>query len=119
VLISTTPGCRKSGAIPVRGSITYQGQSIANATLTFFPTTGRPVSTSVSDGDYKTELMPGDYTAVVSVALDTPQGYGRTHWNKLPPQKFVLPEEYTTRTKSKLKASVKVDQAEPINFELK
>jgi hypothetical protein len=77
------------------------------------------VDAAVSEGDYTTELVPGDYTSVVSIAVDMPPGYGRTHWNDLPPQKFVLPEEYTTRKRSTLKATVKPDENKSIDFDLK
>src|SRR4051812_17986561 len=117
VSVLSAHGCRKSsGAVPVHGRVTYQGQPLANATLTFFPASGRPVDAAISDGDYRTALLPGDYTSVVNIAVDMPQGYGRTHWNQLPPQKFTLPETYTARTKSRLKAVVKAEQNEPIDF---
>jgi hypothetical protein len=113
-------GCRKSsGAVPVQGHVSFQGQPLENATLTFFPASGRPVDAAVSNGEYATQLVPGDYTSVVSIAVEMPPGYGRTHWNQLPPQKFVLPDEYTTRKKSKLKATVIATQSEPVNFDLK
>ncbi len=113
-------GCRKSsGAVPVQGHITFQGQPLENATLTFFPVSGRPVDAAISNGEYATQLVPGDYTSVVSVAVEMEPGYGRMHWNQLPPQKFVLPEEYTTRKKSKLKATVKADHNEAVDFDLK
>ena len=113
-------GCRKSsGAVPVQGHVSFQGQPLENATLTFFPASGRPVDAAISNGEYATRLVPGDYTSVVSIAVKMPPGYGRTHWNQLPPQKFLLPEEYTVRKKSKLKAAVIAKQNEPINFELK
>ena len=99
-LLVSAHGCKKSsGAVPVQGHVSFQGQPLANATLTFFPVSGRPVDAAISQGDYATELVPGDYALVVSVAVDLPPGYGRMHWNQLPPQKFALPDEYTTRKK--------------------
>jgi hypothetical protein len=112
-------GCGSSGMVPIEGQVAYQGQPLANATLTFYPAKGRPLLVSVLDGEYDTELPPGDYTIAVTRAIDMPQGYGRTHWNQVPPQAVTLPDEYASRTKTPLTATVAADQAEPINFELK
>jgi hypothetical protein len=112
-------GCQRSGGVAVQGHVSYKGEAIPNGTLTFFPATGRQIETSISEGDYNTRLMPGGYTSTVSVAVEMPPSYGRTHWNQLPPQKFALPVEYTSRAKSTLKSTVKADQSEPIDFELK
>jgi hypothetical protein len=118
--IVSAHGCGKSsGTVPVQGHVSYRGQPLENATLTFFPSSGRPVDAAISKGEYATQLVPGDYTSVVSIALEMPPGYGRTHWNQLPLQKFVLPDEYTTCKKSKLKATVIATQSEPVNFDLK
>lgn len=113
-------GCGdSSGTVPVNGQVTFRGQPLPNATLAFFPKTGRPVLASVSDGDYCTELVPGDYSITVTTAFEMPQGYGRTHWNQLPPQTFQVPEDYTSRARTPLNATVAADQSESINFELK
>jgi len=112
-------GCGySSGTVPVDGQISYCGEALPTATLTFFPETGRPVLASVLEGDYRTELVPGEYAVVVTVAIEMPQGYGRTHWNQLPPQTVKLPDHYTSRAKTPLKAAVTADQFESINFAL-
>jgi hypothetical protein len=111
-------GCKKSsGAVPVHGHVAFQGQPLASALLTFFPEKGRPVGAPILQGEYKTELMPGEYTAVVAVAPEFPKGF--KEGDPLPPPKFVLPDEYTIRTKSTLKPTVKPGQSDPIDFDLK
>jgi hypothetical protein len=71
----------------------------------------------VVDGKYETSLSPGDYIVVVTVGVDVPAGW--REGQPLPPPKFTLPAEYTSRVKSTLKATVKAGQSEPIDFELK
>jgi hypothetical protein len=46
-----------------------------------------------------------------------PQGY--KEGDPLPSPKIVLPEEYASRMKSTLKPTVKPEQNDPINFDLK
>ncbi len=112
-------GCGSSGGNEtVRGNVSFRGQPITNGGLTFFPGKGRPVSAAIqSDGQYSVELPPGDYDVVVSLGFEKPPGW--KEGDPLPPQKIVLPVQYTVRAKTTLKATVAPGQAEPINFELK
>jgi hypothetical protein len=112
------PGCNKSGGkIPVHGHVTYRGEAIERASLTFFPETGRPEGTTVENGEYTIQLMPGDYTVTVLISVALPKGY--KEGDTLPPPKIILPEEYISRARSTLKATVKAGQSEPIDFVLK
>jgi len=61
--------------------------------------------------------MPGDYSITVDLANPLPPGF--KEGDPIPPPKFKLPEEYTVRGKSSLKATIKPGQNEPLNFELK
>jgi hypothetical protein len=111
-------GCKKStGAVPIHGNVSFRGQPLANASLTFFPKSGRPIAAPIDQGQYATEILPGEYSATVSVAIEIPKGY--QEGQPLPPPKVVLPEEYTVANKSTLKATVNAGQSEPIDFELK
>jgi hypothetical protein len=119
LLMAGAPGCAKSsGIVAVHGRVSYRGESLSNASLTLFPTTGRPETARVVDGQYACELPPGDYTVVVNIGSNLPPGYKEGD-PPPPPPKIVLPDEYSVRTKSKLKASVKADQDQPIDFDLK
>jgi hypothetical protein len=118
VLSLTADGCKKSsGAVPIHGHISYRGQPLAASSVTFFPDTGRPVTAPAPQGEYAAELMPSDYTATVAVGIEYPKGFKET--DPLPTPKVVLPDTYTVRAKSTLKATVKAGQDEPIDFDLK
>ncbi len=111
-------GCKNSSnAIPVHGKVTYRGDALTNAGITFFPTTGRPVAAAAPQGEYSTELPLGDYTVVVNIGSELPSGY--KEGDPIPPPKILLPTTYTTRAKSTLKAVVKPGQSDPIDFDLK
>jgi len=112
-------GCGKgSDTASVSGHVSYRGEAIAPGAVTFFPATGRPVTAALTEqGNYTAELPPGDYTAIVNLGFKPPPGF--KEGDPMPKPKFVLPDEYTTRTKSTLKASVKLGQDQPIDFDLK
>jgi hypothetical protein len=111
-------GCKKpSGTIRVHGRLSYQTQPLDSAAITFFPATGRPTNAPAPHGEYATELAPGDYTVVVEVGTPYPPGF--KEGDPIPPPKFVLPDEYTTRARSTLKATVKAGEDKPIDFDLK
>lgn len=118
LLLVTADGCTKtSGEVPVRGRISYRGQPLTISAVTFFPATGRPVVAAAPQGEYSTQLTPGEYTAVVNVGVEYPPGF--KEGDPEPAPKIVLPPEYSTRAQSKLKATVKAGQSEPIDFDLK
>lgn len=118
VFVIGNSGCAKSsGEVPVSGKLTYRGQPITNASLTFFPATGRAIPASVTQGAYATKLRPGDYTVVVTMSTELPPGF--KEGDPMPKPKYVLPDEYTARPKSALQATVKPGQSEPIDFDLK
>jgi hypothetical protein len=118
LLLICAPGCGKSsGKVSVHGHVTYRGAPLESASLTFFPAKGRPEATTVSNGEYSVDLMPGEYSAIVMIGVDLPKGY--KEGDPIPPQKIVLPEIYTSSAKSPLKATVTAGKNEPIDFELK
>jgi hypothetical protein len=116
--ISAT-GCGDSAnTVKVRGHVSYRGEAIANGTVTFFPASGRPVVAPLSgEGEYTAELTPGEYVVAIMIGATIPEGY--KEGDPLPRPKITLPDEYTVRAKSSLKASVTAGQSEPINFDLK
>jgi hypothetical protein len=119
MLVASLGGCGKStsGGVSVHGKVSFRGTPLDKAALTFFPTSGRPIGASVAGGEYETELMPGEYVAVVDVAAELPPGF--REGDPVPPPKVVLPDLYTSRAKSPLKAVVTAGQDAPIDFDLK
>src|SRR5262245_3334162 len=111
-----TTGCGSStNTVKVRGHAAYRGESLTNGTVTFFPASGRPMIAPLSEeGDYTAELAPGEYEVVMMIGTKPPEGY--KEGDPLPPPKITLPDEYTIRAKSKLKASVAPGQSEAIDF---
>ena len=112
-------GCGNSAnTVTVRGHASYKGAAIPTGTVTFFPAAGRQVVAPLSgEGEYTAELPPGEYVVAIMIGASLPEGY--KEGDRLPPPKIVLPDQYTARAKSTLKASVKPGQAEPIDFDLK
>src|SRR4051794_9011937 len=112
-------GCnRSSSSVGVEGHVSYRGKPLKSGLVTFFPAAGRPVSATLAeDGAYGAQLEPGDYDVIVGIGVDIPKGYKLG--DPPPPQSVVLPAEYTSRAKTTLKASVKIGQTEPIDFDLK
>jgi hypothetical protein len=118
-LAISAPGCKQSsGTVSIRGRVSRHTEPLKAGMLTFFPAAGRPGTAAICGGDYEIELMPGEYTVVVSIAPELPPGYKEGD-PPPPPPKVVLPDEYTTRAKSTLKATVKAGQDQPIDFDLK
>ena len=111
-------GCGGSSPrVPIHGHLSYRGEAINSGTLTFFPASGRPISTILSsDGEYTSRLPPGEYRVTITVGVDVPAGW--EEGDPLPPPKFVLPAQYTTRAKTSLKLTVAENQPGPIDFVL-
>lgn len=112
-------GCRaKSEGETVHGKVSYRGQPLPQAAITFFPEVGRPATYSVSDqGEYLGNLAPGEYAVIVNIGFTPPPGF--KEGDPMPKPKVVLPDQYTVRAKSTLTATVTAGQDAPIDFDLK
>jgi hypothetical protein len=117
--LTGTAGCGEvSNEVSVSGHVTYRGKPLPGGSITFFPASGRPVMSVISDdGTYSAEMPPGDYVVALGVSTDLPPGF--KEGDPIPPPKVDLPHHYTSRVRSSLSASVTEDTDEPINFELK
>jgi len=111
-------GCGDSSdTVTVHGMVSYRGQPLTDAALTFFAATGRPTTVAVdSSGAYSAELPPGEFDVIVGVSAQIPPGW--KEGDRLPPPKVVLPAQYTTRAKTSLRAAIAPDQADPVDFDL-
>jgi hypothetical protein len=130
-------GCAPSnplGAVPVTGKVTYKGQPVEGATVSFIPEGDARPATAITaaGGVYRLMTldtpgaMPGPYTVVVrktEIPPDTAQGVSMEDAVKLnnrppPPLKELLPAKYGDATKSPLKFEVKKGLANTLDLPL-
>jgi hypothetical protein len=111
-------GCgRDSEGVSVSGKVVYQNQPVAGGALTFFGATGRPVTAPLDqEGAYEVELAPGDYQVTVTIGATLPPGW--KEGDPVPPPTMKLPDQYSSRLKTPLTASVKAESDQPIDFNL-
>lgn len=109
---------RNAGTVPVSGKVTYNGQPLEGATVTFISDTGLTPGAGMSgaDGAYSLRLKPGSYTATVSKLTGTVADTGNITMEEAmaantgkPPDdpKETLPAKYQSPTDSPLKFDVK------------
>jgi hypothetical protein len=115
-------GCG-SGTIPAGGTITYKGQPVADANVTFTPDGGGKMASGRTDAQGKFTLgtdkpgdgaMPGDYRVSVTPNLPTP---AEGDYSPSPPPPF--PQKYVDPSVTDLKATVKSGANNQFPFELK
>jgi hypothetical protein len=102
--------------VTVSGTVNYRGQPFSNASITFYPASGRPVSAAISDGEYSLRLQPGEYQVTVSLGVNLPPGW--KEGDPIPPREFVLPQQYSSVLHTQLTATVSEDQSAPLDFKL-
>jgi len=119
LLLSLFVGCSPhdpAGTVPVRGQVTYRGQPVEGATVTFADPDGkRTPGADITDaaGGYRLAVKPGNYTVLVSkfqaapntqaVSMEQAAG-GNTSADQ---PKNVLPDKYNELDASPLTCEVK------------
>jgi hypothetical protein len=99
------------------GQVTYQESPIARGAVMFFPAEGRPTSTTTDEsGRYTARLAHGEYQVTVNTSVQLPPGW--QEGDPIPPHKFQLPPQYTTRVRTPLVTTVTDAGAEPTDFDL-
>jgi hypothetical protein len=137
VVIICAAGCSKGGdfsTVAVSGKVTYHGQPVEGATISFIPdAAGRPATAiSTAGGMYRLRTLDADganagqYTVVVQ-KVDIPPASTEPvsmeealKLNSRPPPapKQALPSKYADPEKSPLKIEVKAGQANTIDLQL-
>jgi len=128
LLVLSLTGCGGPSPVAAGGTITYQGNPVANANVQFVPTgeaggADRKIATGETDAAGKFGVgtvkpgdgaVPGDYAVTV-----TPKGPAAVAGNYELPSKPPFPAHYSDATVSSLKVTVKRGDANQFNLELK
>ena len=117
-LLPSLQGCGpQAEGMSVRGKVTYAGEAVTDGTLTFFPTSGRPISVVISgDGEYSVDLPRDSYRVTVAVGGKLPSGW--QEGQPVPKPAIVLPKQYSSRKNTPLKLAVSDELNEPVDFSL-
>jgi hypothetical protein len=122
-----------SGTVPVSGKVTYKGQPVAQATVTFIGEGEARAAVAITDasGIYQLKTldsagaMPGKYTVLVSQTeampgSDRPVSMDEAAKNQGKPKepKQLLPAKYMDPTKSPLKFQVDSGKANTFDLSL-
>ena len=97
--------------VPVKGTVTYQGQPVTSGTITFVPEKPGPAASATirADGTYALATdgipgaVPGRYTIMI-ISMGNTAGVLPEQRNPLPPLR--LPEKYSNNRRSGLTAEV-------------
>ena len=122
---------------PVRGKITFEGQAVTTGKIVFYPDDGRSAMSTIGpDGTYELRTMdpgdgaiPGKHVVTITATRTTGPAMPSSFEEELagagtqPPSddtasvQWLVPEEYSQRTTTPLKAEVKAGE-NTIDFEL-
>jgi len=128
------PGCGKpkiDGLVPVRGTITYNGEPLADAAVCFTPkefNTGDRLATGKTDAQGRFELrtigelgvLPNEYTVVI-IKNEMLQGDPRRQVPGRPPSpeiRSVIPKRYGNQKTSNLHITVGRDGLRDLRLEI-
>ena len=137
LLLTTIGGCGPGntlGTMPVSGKVTYKGQSVEGATVSFIPDgDGRPATAiTKAGGAYQLTTLdsvgalPGQYAVLVrktEMPINSQESVSMEEALKLnnrppPAPKELLPAKYGDAAKSPLKFEVKQGQANKFDIQL-
>ena len=107
-------GCSSGGRVGVQGRVTYAGEPLAVASITFIPTSEKGVKSGglVENGTYKVEpklgLGPGPHRVEIRWAKATGKKFKNEFGEELDARREGLPDKY--HTNSTLTADLKPGQ---------
>ena len=122
VLAVSLGGCSKGGGVktyPASGVLTFKGQPLAKAVVTFFPASGRPVA-GMTDEKGEFTLLPGATAGPQMVAIGEPAVEMKEGDYSVPPEvppRF--PAKYTDPNQSGLQFEVQSSAENKFTIELK
>ncbi len=73
-LLLCLPGCGPvSNQVPISGTVSYDGQPVAEGTITFMPVSGvgQTTGAQVIDGAYSTSVSPGEQAVQITATKTT------------------------------------------------
>ena len=112
-------GSGKPKTYPVAGSVTYNGQPLANAVVTFIPSSGRPtagITNAQGEFTLPTGALPGaNKVTVAEPAIEMKEG----DYSVPPETPPRFPVNYTDPNQSGLQFDVKPDAENKYAIELK
>ncbi len=122
VLAVSLGGCSKGGGVktyPASGVVTFKGQPLAKAVVTFFPASGRPVA-GMTDEKGEFTLLPGAVPGPQKVAIGEPAVEMKEGDYSVPPEAPPrFPARYTDPNQSGLKFEVQPSAENKFTIELK
>jgi hypothetical protein len=104
-------GCSSGGRVGVEGRVTYAGEPLAVASITFLPTSEKGIKSGglIENGTYKVEAkfgpMPGPHRVEIRWAKPTGKKYKNEFGEELDVRREGLPDKY--HTNSTLTADIK------------
>ena len=116
--------------VPVSGQVSYKGQPLPDGAITFIGDNDRAFTSRISSGSYTlmesisaTGAIPGEYKVTVTRVEAPPSGGGAPDPAKgkdqaLAKPKSLIPEKYSNKNETDLKATVPAG-GKTIDFELK
>lgn len=113
-------GCAETGESThrVRGRVTYQGEPLTDAVISFFPTSGKPSGEPLGDdGTYALKLPAGQYQVILNAAIQLPDGW--KEGDPIPNTKPRIPTFYAQPKRSGLTATVEPGGDNIFDFALK
>ncbi len=111
-------GCSKpTEGTSVAGRVTYQEEPLADGSLMFYPSDGRPTAVALgADGTYSCQLPAGEYRVTVNVGVKLPAGWDEG--DPVPRPSIQLPTHYTSRARTPIQVTISENQTEPLDLTL-
>ncbi len=123
LLVGCGSGADRPQIAKAEGTVTFENQPLAEASVSFIPESGRPASGFTDANghfvlrtfDIEDGALPGPHTVIISKVASTAKKEADIYAK----QKSVIPEKYGDLKKSGLSATVNADGENKFAFDLK